>query len=110
GLFPGTSVTGAPTVTGTEHITDAAAQSAQIAATAVYTDLSTRSAGTTEGTLDGLTLTPGTYTSASTMILNTGQTLILNGAGLYLFQLGSALTLGNGSTISLTGGATAGNV
>jgi hypothetical protein len=112
GLYPGTSVTGFPpgSVVGTQHITDGAAQQAEIDATAAYNFLQSKPPGTVEGTLDGLTLTPGTYTSGSTMILNVGQTLALNGAGLYVFQLGSALTIGNGSTILLTGGATAANV
>jgi Ice-binding-like len=66
-------------------------------------------AGTTESALSG-TLTPGTYTSASTMTLATSTTLTLNGAGMYIFQIGSSLTIGTGASIVLTGGATADNV
>ncbi len=112
GLSPGTSVTGFPpgTVSGVQHITDSIAANAQAKATTAYNTLASLAPGTVEGTLDGLTLTPGTYTSGSTMILNVGQTLILSGAGQYIFQLGSALTIGNGSTISLIGGATAANI
>jgi hypothetical protein len=58
--------------------------------------------------LSGQTLTPGLYKSASTLSL-TG-TVTLHGSGVYIFQIGSALTVGSGGTVVLSGGATADNV
>ncbi len=58
------------------------------------------------GTLDGLTLVPGIYTSASTMTLGSGQTLTLDAGGntnaVWIFQVGSNLTI-TGSTVACTG-------
>jgi hypothetical protein len=115
GLFPGTSVTGFPpgvfTPPAQEQINNALASQAQIDANNAYVYFTTIvPPGTVESTLDGLVLTPNTYTSGSSMILNVGQTLTLNGAGNYIFQIGSSLTIGVGATILLTGGATAANV
>lgn len=115
GLFPGTSVTGFPpgvlTVPAVQEIDNALASQAQIDANNAYVYFTTIvPPGTTESTLDGLTLSPGTYTSGSSMILNVGQTLTLNGAGNYIFQIGSTLTIDVGATILLTGGATAADI
>lgn len=150
GLFPGTVVSGiAPppsanfTPPATEHINDVLALQAHIDATTAWGFYLAQPAGTQENVLDGLTLTPGTYSSfvdgfgmdfgfffggpsgASTMTLHTGQTLTLNGAGTYIFQIGpdpgfgvnfgmqfggSALNIEPGATIVLAGGATADNI
>jgi hypothetical protein len=88
----------------------ASPSAAQAAALSEYNTIVALPAGTTESVLDGLTLTPGTYTSASTMSLSASATLTLNGAGNYYFQIGSTLITGAGATILLTGGATAANV
>ena len=57
------------------------------------------------GTLGGLHLTPGIYKSASTMVLGSGETLVLdaydNPNGVWLFQVGSSLTI-TGSTAACT--------
>jgi Ice-binding-like len=150
GLYPGNIVTGitpppSPNFTppATEHIADALAQQAQIDATTAWGYYFAQPEGTQETVRDGLTLTPGTYTSTypgfgsefglsfggpgtgSYMILHTGQTLTLNGAGTYIFQIGSvpgfgqsfgnmfggsSLSIEAGATINLTGGATADNI
>src|ERR1700677_2888352 len=70
-LTPGSAVTGFPpgTISGVENIDNSAALLVKSQAQAAYTDLATRTRGTTESVLDGLTLTPGTYTSASSMSL-----------------------------------------
>jgi hypothetical protein len=65
--------------------------------------------------LDGQTLTPGVYSEASSTfsLAGTGAgTLILNGAGVYIFQASSTLVTGAGGvpTITLENGATAANV
>lgn len=119
-LSPGTSVTGFPpgTVSGTQDIANAAASQAQTDATAAYVNLQSRPAGTAitagAGGLNGLSLAPGTYTSASSMDLAVGATLTLDGGGntnsLWIFQAGSTVSLGNGSTVALINGATANNV
>lgn len=57
------------------------------------------------GALGGLHLTPGIYKSASTMVLGSGETLTLdafgNSNGVWLFQVGSSLTI-TGSTVACT--------
>ena len=64
------------------------------------------------GALDGRVLSPGVYSSASTMTLGNGQTLTLDaGAGntnaanaVWIFQVGSSMTI-TGSTVACTGTA-----
>lgn len=118
GLYPGTSVTGAPIVTGTSHITDAAALQAQNDATTAYNYLaalpSTGPITPGGGGLDALILAPGVYTSASSMDLSVGATLTLDAGGdpnaRWVFQAGSSLALHNGSTVSIINGGSAANV
>src|ERR1041384_2580429 len=61
GVSPGTTVTGAPTVTGTLHLGDAIAAQAQLDLTAAYNDAAGRTVGSigVAGNLGGQTLTPG---------------------------------------------------
>jgi hypothetical protein len=117
GLYPGTSVTGFPpgTVTGTQNIANAAANQAQIDATAGYTYGQAQSATAIPAILDGQTLTPGVYTEASgsfNLATSGTGTLTLNGAGVYIFKCASTLTTGAGGVpiINLTNGALAENV
>jgi hypothetical protein len=118
GLYPGTSVVGFPpgivVPPAVEHITDGVAQQAQIDATAAYVHFQTLPPGTLESELAGLTLTPGTYTSASSLDLAVGGVLTLNGQGnanaQFIFQVGSALTINVGASVLLINGATAANV
>jgi Ice-binding-like len=58
--------------------------------------------------LGGTTLTPGLYTSKSTLAI-TGD-VTLNGAGVYIFQIKTGLTVSSTSKVILAGGATAANV
>jgi hypothetical protein len=120
GLSPGTAVIGFPpgVVTGTQHITDAAAAQAQLDLTTLYNCLAAQPCGTTIGTADqaGVTLTSSgvgavnVYCSGSS-ILNSGVlTLSGDSTSVFIFQAGSTLTLNPGATIVLTGGATAANV
>jgi len=119
GLYPGTSVTGFPpgSVTGVENIANAAAQQAEIDATAAYTYLQGLSGSATSITaaLDGQTLTPGIYKESSgtfNLAASGTGTLTLNGAGLYVFIASSTLVTGAGGIpiINLTNGALASNV
>jgi len=110
GLAPGTSVTGAPTVIGASHINDQDAIDAQTDLTTAYNSAA-GFAFTTDLTgqdLGGMTLTPGVYKFDVNAPL-TGQ-LTLDGAGTYIFQVGSTLVTSAGSLIVLTNGATADNV
>jgi hypothetical protein len=118
GLSPGaaSSITGFPpgTVSGTTDAADAASLAAQNAATAAYLVAAGESStGTVAGgDLGGSTLTPGVYTSASSLAL-TG-TVTLNGGGdanaVFIFQAGSTLTTAPGSSVVLENGAQACNV
>jgi len=100
-------------ITGTPHVGDAAAQGAYSAFHTAYTADSTMPCGVAEtGTLAGVTLPPGVYCFDAAATL-TG-TLTLNGAGVYLFKIGSGATggalTGTGFTVALTNGASACNV
>jgi Ice-binding-like len=118
GLFPGTAVTGFPPGVlippAVKHVTDSVAQQAQLDALAAYTHFQTLPSGTVESQLAGLTLAPGTYTSASSLDLSVGGTLTLDGQGnsnaQFIFQVGSALTINVGATVKLINGAVAANV
>lgn len=116
GLSPGTSVTGFPPgiVNGEQHITDSEAADAQVQLTAAYTDLENRTGATTvAGDIGGQTLSPGLYKSTSSLAISTAN-LTLDAGGnpdaVFVFQIASTLTLANGRSVVLTGGAQAKNV
>jgi hypothetical protein len=113
GVWPGTAyVAGTPpaTVNGSVHAGDVIAQHAQASLLIAYNDAAGRSTAPigVAGDLGGKTLSPGLYKSTSSLAI-TG-TLTLHGSGVYIFQVGSSLTVGTGGTIVLSGGATAANV
>jgi len=116
GLSPGTAVTGFPpgTVTGGRvHATDAVALQAQNDLVTAYNDAAARpSTAAISADLAGSTLTPGVYTSASSMGLSGALTLDARGDpnAVFVFQAGSTLTTGSASRVVLTGGAQACNV
>jgi len=112
GTFPTTSETGfgpgANAVTilaGVNHAGDAVTQGAKNDLVTAYNDLANQTPCTVQlsGALDSLTLVPGCYKFSSSAILGVNQTLTLTGFGVYVFQIGSDLTIGNGSTVLLTG-------
>lgn len=119
GLSPGTSITGFPpgTISGTQHITDAAAAQGQTDFTTAYNEAVDPNehpcthdySGTDLGTL---TLTPGVYCFSSSAQL-TG-TLTLDGGGdanaVFIFKIGSTLTTASSSVVSLIGSAQSCNV
>ena len=115
GVWPAASITGFPpgSANGTLHFGDQAAQQAQSDLTLAYNDAASRpcpALNNLTGLVLGsggtvLTLAPGVYCFASTAQL-TGN-LTLNGAGVYIFQVGSGLTTASGSSITLTNGASA---
>jgi hypothetical protein len=115
GVWPAASIVGFPpgNVIGNIHPGDSVAQQAQTDLTAAYNDAVGRPCPA-QNDLTGLvlgsggtvlTLVPGVYCFSSTAQL-TGD-LILNGAGVYIFQVGSALTTASASSITLTNGASA---
>lgn len=109
GLDPGSAVTGFPpgTVTGVTHISDAVALQAKNDLTTAYTDAANAPVTTDMTGLDlgGQNLTPGVYKFNSSAQL-TG-TLTLSGNGVYIFQVGSALTTASNSVVQTVNGAQA---
>ncbi|KAK5461311.1 hypothetical protein LTS15_003374 [Exophiala xenobiotica] len=118
GVSPGTSITGFPPgiINGVVHNNDGVAQIAQDDATTAYNVAAGLpfSAGNdlTGQDLGGRTLVPGVYHYDSSAGL-TG-TLTLDGRGdsnsVFVFQIGSTLITGTGSTVALVNGALACNV
>jgi hypothetical protein len=104
-LMPGTSITGFPpgTVVGTTHIADSQAMQAKADLETASVDAESRpSDQTLNGDAGGMTLTPGVYTSDSSLKI-TG-TLGLNCQGsplqsVWIFQISSTLTLETGAIV-----------
>lgn len=105
GLSPGSSVTGAPVVTGVSEIANAVALQAKndliIAydqAVAIPTNFSRI------GDIGGQVLTPGVYTSTSSMaVLSADLTLVGGPDDVFIFQMVSSLTIASGRRIILLG-------
>ena len=118
GVAPGAAIIGFPPGsiapgTGSRHSADAVAAQAQAALTTAYNDAAGRTCPALND-LTGLvlgsggtvtTLTPGVYCFATSAQL-TGN-LVLNGAGVYIFQVGTTLTTASASAVTLTNGAQA---
>ncbi|MFT5052296.1 MAG: type II secretory pathway pseudopilin PulG [Chlamydiales bacterium] len=111
GVSPGTSITGIPagaTLTGNSvtHSNTAAAIAAMESSNSLYTALvDTGGATAITAELGGTTLTPGTYSFSSSANIAAGTTLTLDGAGVYIFKVGSAITANVGSSVLLQNGA-----
>ncbi len=118
---PGTSVTGffaenaggPGVVIGTIEDNDsfletADAQHAQASLTIAINDAAGRTGAFTPVNTDlsGLTLTPGLY-RADTRLLISGGKLYLKGDGVYIFQIGTGMTVGPGTEVVLENGALA---
>ena len=117
GLWPGTAVTGfypPGTVNGTMHVGDPAAQQAQASLAIAYNDAAGRTVGVVgvAGDLGGQTLAPGLYKSTSTIAITGDLTLDAQGDpnAVFIFQVGSRLTVATGGRVVLSGGAKADNV
>lgn len=117
GVSPGSAIAGIPAgqpTGGSIHIADASAVNAQANLTTAYNDLAGRACGTnlTSQDLGGKTLATGVYCFNSTAGL-TGA-LTFDGGGdpnaVFVIQVASALTTASNSTVTLIGGAQAGNV
>jgi hypothetical protein len=113
GLAPGSAVSGFPpgiVLNGTTQVANGVALQAKNDLVTAYNDAAGRSSTMTVASdLAGQTLTPGVYSSASTLGLS-GQ-LTLNAQGnpnaVFVFQAGSSLIVGSGSQVNLIGGAQA---
>jgi len=79
-----------------------------------YNDGAGRPPGTVENDLSGMTLPPGVYTSGSTMSIAVSGVLTLDAKGdanaVWIFQVGSSLTVNNSAQVLLINGAKAANV
>ena len=114
GLSPGSAVVGFASVTlsGTQHVADAAALQAKNDLATAYADAAARTPVTVVPTeLGGRTLTAGVYGSPT---LGLTGTLTLDAAGdssaVFIFQAGSTLITAPASVVALTNGASACNV
>ena len=116
GLAPGSSVGGFPpgiVLAGTTEVANGVALQAKDDLVTGYNDAAGRSStATVSGDLAGLTLTPGVYTSGSSLGLSGLLTLDAQGDpnAVFIFQAGSSLIVGSGSEVNLIGGAQACNV
>jgi Ice-binding-like len=113
GVWPGTAITGfgPGVVNGSEDAGTVAAQHAQGSLNIAYNDAAARTSvaiHSLAGDISGQTLTPGLYKSTSSLSL--AGTVTLSGSGVYIFQIASALVVGSGGTVVLSGGATSDNV
>lgn len=115
GSFPTTSISGAGslTVTGTVHAGDAVTQDAKTDLVTAYGVAAGQASDQTiSADLAGSTLVSGVYTSASSMGLSGALTLDAAGDpdAVFVFQVGSALTVAAGAQVLLVNGARACNV
>ena len=105
-----------PVINGTLYANDPAgvAAAAKLDLTNAYNDAAGRPSGTVVNDLSGLTLAPGVYTSGSTMSIAVNGTLVLDALGdpngVWIFQVGSSLTINGGAKLLLVNGANASNV
>jgi hypothetical protein len=113
GVDPGSSVTGAPQVSGATHRADAVAQQAQLDNGGAFDDAAARTPATpVAGDLVGRTLMPGVYKSTSSLGLTGTVTLDAQGdpQAVFIFQLGSTLVTGSQSRVAVVDGGQACNV
>jgi hypothetical protein len=122
GIWPAASITGFPpgTLTGTQHKGDAVAMTAQGDLTTAYNNAAGLPSPPPVLTADigGQTLPPGVYKATTTLGITGNLTLdgSTNANGVWVFQVGSALTTAAGapgnpaSQVILIGGAQAHNV
>jgi hypothetical protein len=108
GISPGCAITNFPPgVSGVQHKCDAVALKAKTDLTAAYTRTANAPCPGTNNlsgvNLGGKKLVPGVYCQTTAPTL-TG-TLTLNGAGVYIFQIGSTLITATGAKVVLIGGA-----
>jgi len=105
-----------PVINGTLYANDpgGVAAKAKVDLTAAYVEAMSRPPGVVVSDLAGMTLAPGVYTSTSSLIVAVGGMVTLDGQGdsnaVWIFQIGSSLTVNNNAQILLINGAKAKNV
>jgi Ice-binding-like/Bacterial Ig-like domain len=119
-IFPAASITGFPpgTLTGTKHTADGVAQTAQGDLTVAYNNAAGAPGGAAlTPDIGGQTLAPGVYKATTTLGITGDLTLNGSSNGVWIFQVGTALTTAAGTTggvpnsrVILTGGAQSKNV
>lgn len=113
GVSPGTSITGFPpgVFTGTKHLGDPASAAAEADAGTAYGQAAGLPCGTVLSGQDlgGKTLFPGVYCFATSAAINGVLTLDAQGAAnaIFVFQIGTTLTVTTNSQVLLVGGARA---
>jgi hypothetical protein len=111
GISPGTALVGfgPGVVIGTKHLGDPVAAAAQLDLTTAYNNAAGRPLpAAIPADIGGTIITPGLYKAPVSLAI-TGN-VILNGSGVYIFQIPSTLTTAPGSQVILTGGANASNI
>ena len=105
GLSPGSSVTGAPVVTGVTHVADVQALQAQNDLIIAYdAAVAATSTATRIGDIGGQVLTAGVYTSSSVLSVETADLVLVGGPDdVFIFQMTTSLTIGSGRKIILQG-------
>ena len=118
GLSPGTSIGGFPPgiLVGNQHINDALASQAKLDLTVAYNNAAGRTSDDKvilSGNIGGLTLTPGLYTSTSSLSISSGD-LTFDAKGnenaVFVIQIASSFTTTSGRQIILAGGAKEANI
>jgi hypothetical protein len=113
GVDPGSSVTGAPAVSGTTHRHDAVSAQAQLDNGGAFDDAAARTPATpVSGDLVGRTLVAGVYQATSSLGLTGTVTLDAQGdpQAVFLFQTGSTFITGSQSRVAVVNGGQACNV
>ena len=116
GLHPGTSVTGGPTVNGTQNVANAGALSARNLLKGAYIDTAGRTPFTTVAgdNLGGTTFVHGVYRGGALDLSTALPVITLDGendpTAVFIFQAASTLTTAASTTVNLIRGAQACNV
>jgi len=116
GVWAGSAITGFPpgTLTGTKHSADSIAMTAQGDLTTAYNAAAAAPGGAAlTADIGGQTLAPGVYKATTTLGITGDLTLSGSSSGVWIFQVGTALTTAAGpgnSRVILTGGALPHNV
>ncbi|HEY5038702.1 MAG TPA: ice-binding family protein, partial [bacterium] len=118
GLFPGTSVTGAPVVScgGVSDVANAAANTAKLDLGIAYTDAAGRTGGAVipaGSDIGGQTFYPGLYTDLGALSVSSGNLTLDaqgNSSAVFIFQVNGVLSATTNRQVILTGGAKAANI
>lgn len=105
-----------PQILGTLYAADpeGVAAQAMVDLSAAYAEAMSRPSDLVVSDISGMILPPGVYSSGSTMSIAVGESVVLDGEGdadaVWVFQIGSSITVNNSAQILLVNGARADNV